>query len=295
MDSLVRSFLLARQADGCTTKTLRWHTTALTCFYDWLEAEGNSTDPEEWTTHLLRAYVLFLQTKPTSKGTTLSGTSVTTYVQSLKAYTRWLYLEEVTDRDVAAKLKKPRVPDTQKQPYSNDELKWMLAVVKGNLRDHAILSLLIDCGLRASELCQLKVSDANTAQGLLIVRQGKGRKDRVVPMSPQTIRVVRKFASTRPSDGYLFATVKRDCFTAGSLLQLVQRVGKAAGVSNVNVHRFRHTFALSWLRNNGDVMTLQKVMGHSNLSTTQVYLSLNTEDLQRGHATASPLSNLSRR
>lgn len=295
MDSLVRSFLLSRQADGCTVKTLRWHETALTCFYDWLSGEGHGTDPEEWDTNLLRAYVLYLQTKQTHKGTTLSGTSVTTYVQSLKAYTRWLYLEEITSRDVAGRLRKPRVPDTQKQPYSNDELKRMLAVVKDNPRDYAIITLLIDCGLRASELCNLKVTDANTAQGLLIVRQGKGRKDRVVPMSPKTIRVVRKFAATRPPDGYMFSTVKRDCFTAGSLLQLIQRVGKAAKVPNANVHRFRHTFALAWLRNDGDVMTLQKVMGHSNLSTTQVYLSLTTEDLQRGHATASPLSNLSRR
>ena len=168
-------------------------------------------------------------------------------------------------------------------------------MVKGNLRDYASLTLLIDCGLRGSELCNLKVTDANTAQGLLIVRQGKGRKDRVVPMSPQAIRVVRKFAATRPSDGHLFATAKRERFTAGSLLQLVQRVGKAADVTNANVHRFRHTFAIAWLRNNGDVMTLQRVMGHANLSTTQVYLSLTTEDLQRGHATASPLSSLCRR
>ncbi|HLU36207.1 MAG TPA: hypothetical protein VKZ61_10575, partial [Thermomicrobiales bacterium] len=97
----------------------------MTCFYDWLSGEGHGTDPEEWDTNLLRAYVLYLQTKQTHKGTTLSGTSVTTYVQSLKAYTRWLYLEEITSRDVAGRLRKPRVPDTQKQPYSNDELKRM--------------------------------------------------------------------------------------------------------------------------------------------------------------------------
>ena len=76
---------------------------------------------------------------------------------------------------MAARLRKPRTPETQKQPYSRDELKRLLAAARPNPRNHAILTLLIDCGMRVSELCNLKAKDANTGQDVIIVRQGKGR------------------------------------------------------------------------------------------------------------------------
>jgi site-specific recombinase XerD len=171
----------------------------------------------------------------------------------------------------------------------------MLAVVKRNHRDHAILSTLIDCGLRANEVCQIKVDDLYFHQLLIHVKQGKGRKDRVVPMSAQAARVLTKHIAKRDNDSpYLFSTVKSEQFSPNSLLQLVRRVAKAADVENPTVHRFRHCFALSWLRNGGDVMTLQRVMGHADLATTRVYLALTTEDLQRSHQSASPLAHLLR-
>lgn len=293
MDALIQAFLVSRQSDGCTPKTIRHHVVSLNNFKQWATAQSLSGDPQTWSTQTLRTYVMYLQTKKTPSGKVLSGYSVTTYVQSLKTWLKFLYEEEFTDTDLGARLKKPRTPQTQKQPYTNDELKRMLAAVKSNARDHAILTLLIDCGLRANELCNLQPSDVNLNQLLIHVKLGKGRKDRVVPMSLQAAKVVSKYL-VKHQGVFLFSTAKREQFSPNSLLQLVQRVGMAANVSKPSVHRFRHCFALSWLRNGGDVMTLQKVMGHADLKTTQGYLALSTDDLTKAHLTASPLMRLTK-
>lgn len=292
MDTLVQAFLIARQADGCTPKTLRHYRISLKNLSEWLSAEGLPRDPHEWDTTLLRQFVLHLQDKKTPSGKPLSGYSVTTYVQAVKTFVKWLYDEDLIDNDIGARLKKPRPPQTQKQPYSDDELRRFLAVSKPSPRDHAIISILIDCGLRANEVCQLTKEDVNFDQFLIIVRQGKGRKTRVVPMSPLAARAIMKHIAKNEPVHFLFATRDHETFTPNSLLQLVRRLGAKAEVPNPTVHRFRHSFALAWVRSGSDILTLSKVLGHSDPNTTRMYVFLATEDLQRTHINASPLQHL---
>lgn len=289
---LIDAFLLHRRASGCSIKTLDWHEASLRKFQRWLSDENQ--DVATWNPILLRSYVVHLQNETSVRGKPLSGHTITSYTSSLLAFLRWLYEEEITPTNLALKLKKPRLPDLVKEAYSEDEVRRLLKAAD-TPRDIAVICLLLDSGVRAAELCNLTIHDVVLDQRMLVVRTGKGRKDRVVPFSPQTARAINRYLLRRAEDtDILFPSAKGGKLLPNSLKQLVQRIAKRANVEGATVHRFRRTFATFWLRNGGDLMTLKVLMGHADLSTTAVYLHLTNEDLQRSHSAASPLSHLKR-
>lgn len=197
MHPLVRAFLLSRQADGISPRSVEWHEESLRKFTKWLSDNGHPMDAEQWTIQLLREYVAYLQ------GTSLASATVTSKVQSLLAFTRWLHEEEFTPTNIGARLKKPKPLGKQPTPFTNAELKSLLLVSKESHRDHAPVALLIDCGLQANELCSLRVEDVFLDQGLLKVT-GKGNKQRVVPYSPFTAKVLAKWMARSPATEFVF-------------------------------------------------------------------------------------------
>lgn len=282
MDSYVRAFLISRQSDGVSQTTLDWHRYSLLSFSRWLDDAHRN--PETWNPTMLREYIIHLQQSD------LVASTVTNKVQSLLAFTRWLHEEEFTETNVGARVKKPKAPFLQKQPYTPAELKAMLEVSRGNPRDHAIIALLIDTGVRANELCMLRSDDVFLAQSMLKVH-GKGGKDRIVPMSVKSAKVLSKWMSKHQAE-YVFPSEQSEHLTPNSLLKIVKRIGNRAGVTDVYCHRFRHSFALAYLRNGGSAIALQRLLGHSSLTMTTVYVAFSSHDLVEQHAHASPLMKL---
>lgn len=289
MHSYVRAFLVSRQADGLTASSLEWHEMSLRSFTRWIEANNHPTDPELWNPPLIREYVVHLQTAD------YSGWTVTNKVQSLLAFTRWLHEEGFTEKNVAERVKKPKPPQTQRQPFSDDELRKLIKASQTNTRDAAIVALLLDTGIRANELCTLQLDDVIQSQQLVKV-YGKGKKERIVPYSPHTDKLLKRWLlKGRTSEGaYLFHTERSSKFNPRSLHKLMERIGQRAHVEQCYPHRFRHTAAINMLRNGMDPLTLQRVLGHTTLQMTMKYVALNTTDLQNAHATASPMMNLLR-
>lgn len=288
VSKFIDAFLTAKRADGVSSTTVDWHRYSLQSFTRWLDENDHPHDPNRWKLPMLRAYVVHLQTSG------LKGWTVTNKVQSLKAFLRWLYLEDLIDDDIQARLKKPAPPSTQKVPFYDVELKRILkAAQASSLRDHAIVCLLLDTGIRANELSCAKLDDLIQEQNLLKVL-GKGNKERIVPMSVHTARVLNKYLlKERDSDSpYLFTTTRAEKFTPSSLHKLLARLGAKANVDDVHPHRFRHTFALSILRNGLDPLTLQRLLGHTTLTMTNHYVAMTTHDLSSRHAASSPLAHL---
>jgi site-specific recombinase XerD len=300
MRQLISAFLLDRQAEGCTANTLAWHESSLTLFRQWVEQEGHPTDPTAWTPTLLRAFIVDLQSRTSKRGKPLSGASINSYVGSLLAFVRWLHQEDFIEDDLASRVKKPKKPQVQKHPYSDDELIRLLDAAKQTahgLRDYAMLCILLDCGLRASELTNLTLDAVIPAQHLLYVRYGKGQKDRVVPFSPDTARALNRYLlRARHGDSpFVFLSDRGSCLTPNSLRQLIGRIAKSANVEGANVHRFRRSFAVSFLRNGGDSLILQRLLGHTSLTMVNVYVTLATDDLEKSHQAASPMRHLRKR
>ena len=209
------------------------------------------------------------------------------------------------------KVQRPRAPKRQPLPYSEDEVRRLLAAcdfaapwgqgqVKSKrataLRDRAMLLVMVDTGIRASELCNLRIGDYDRTTGRLLVKDGKGGKERAV-FAGATARaaiwrylVERRKAEDagRAADDALFATSTNRALTRSNLLHLVTRLASRADVPAANLHRFRHTFAVTFLRNGGNVYALQNLLGHHDLDMVRQYVRLVEADVQQAAKSASP-------
>lgn len=157
-------------------------------------------------------------------------------------------------------------------------------------RDKAILLFLLDTGARASEVCNLRIHDI----GILGARVlGKGAKERVVPLSEATRQAIDEYLAVRkakPSD-MLFTTVQGRPITRYTLASIIGRIARRAEVPGAHPHKFRHTFAVNFLRNGGDIFSLQAILGHETLEMVKQYVAIAKMDIQRAHAKASPVKN----
>lgn len=293
MNPLVRAFIMDRKSQNMSAKTIRWHTHSLQKFTDYLE-QSNNLVPTQWTRSTMREFIVHLQDSG------LSEASVRTCVNSVWAFVRWIYEEGYIDENIVAKVKKPKVSKKQKESISSSDLLKILDAASRTInkeRDVAIILLMVDTGLRAQEICNLTVGDFHHEESLILVREGKGKKDRLVPIDTRAAMAIYKYlGKKRPlnlkKDEPLFLSKRHTFLTTFGLNQLIHRLEKKAGLDGVHPHRFRHTYALHYLRNGGDALSLQRVLGHTTLDVTRIYVNMMTEDLSRVHEIASPVKHL---
>lgn len=159
------------------------------------------------------------------------------------------------------------------------------------LRDRALILVLLDTGIRASELTALRMRDYEPKRGQLIIHHGKGDKKRVVFLGSAARQGVWRYLATRPAakqDDPLFATREGAHMQRTGLRLLIFRIGQRAGVPDAGVHRFRHTFAVNFLRNGGNLLALQDLLGHERMDTVRIYAKQAEVDLERQQKGASP-------
>lgn len=161
-------------------------------------------------------------------------------------------------------------------------------------RDRAILLVLLDAGLRASELCDLVIEDYDVKQGRLHIRHGKGNKGRYVYLGESARKALWRYFAERhnvqPTEP-LFRTWRGNHMDRNALRHMIQNCADRAGVPAATVHRWRHTFAINYLRNGGNVLELQRLMGHERTDTLRIYVDLAQTDLQDAQRRASPADN----
>lgn len=162
-------------------------------------------------------------------------------------------------------------------------------------RNHAIFSTFIFTGLRKQELLNLKFTDVDIENLTVFVRQGKGNKDRVVPMSYTLAQTLKRYKDERKrlnkTNPEFFSSLRGNIgFTDNGLKKLVDQVRKSSGIF-FTVHKLRHTFATLMLEGGCDIYSLSKMMGHSAITTTTIYLSASAEHL-RSQMTKHPLNDL---
>jgi integrase/recombinase XerD len=167
-------------------------------------------------------------------------------------------------------------------------------------RDQAIILTLVDTGLRALELCSLKIEDFDPKRGKLEIKHGvqggaKGGKGRSVYLGKTARAAVWRYLAGREDeneqDAPLFAVSRSRPFTPGSLRHLIKRTAERAGVKDAYPHKFRHTFAITYLRAGGDVFTLQILLGHGSLDMVRHYARIAQVDVEQAHRKASPADN----
>ena len=217
----------------------------------------------------------------------------------LRSFYRHLRREQVIDHDPTADLRAPRKTQRLPKVLSRGEVAQLLAAPRGTgaaaLRDRALLELMYACGLRATEAVSLEVGDLDLKHGVLRAR-GKGSKERLVPVGREAIGAVRAYLERgRPAlvgtheAGHLFVNRRGTGLTRQGLYKIVQRHARTAGLEDrMSPHTLRHTFATHLLAGGCDLRAVQEMLGHADISTTQVYTHLSAERLRDVYHRAHP-------
>jgi len=169
-------------------------------------------------------------------------------------------------------------------------------------RDRAILETLYSTGMRRSELIHLQLHDLDTERGTVIIRQGKGQKDRMVPVGERAILWIEKYLAelrpalvAAPDPGALFLTSYGEPFTPGRLTQLVGRIVRRSGIGKTGAcHLFRHTMATLMLEGGADIRFIQQMLGHARLTSTEIYTQVSIRALKTIHNATHPGARLRR-
>jgi site-specific recombinase XerD len=233
----------------------------------------------------LRAWLLELRD-------TLAPESIAGYVRGLKAFGNWCAAEELAAAGGFRGLRRPKVPHRLIAPFSDPELRSLLALA--DERERALALVLLDTGLRLSELASLRVGDVRPDGTLHVM--GKGAKERIVPIGASARRALVRYLATRAgvaAGDPLFCGRWGRAFSARGIQLAIARLGRRAAVrTRCSPHTFRHTFAHGYLVNGGDVFSLQQILGHATLDMVRRYVSLSEADLVARHRTASPADRL---
>lgn len=299
------------KALGYTQATLAVRGWVLGRFAQWASERGVSV-AGELAPQVVERYQRYLAQHRKEDGQPLGQRTQRTWLVALRTFGRWLLREGLVEESPVGNLIMPRVGYALPRGWlSAGQAEVVLAQPQllgrrkvAMLRDRAILETLYSTGLRRLELVRLKVSEVDFAAGAVLVRQGKGRKDRVVPIGERALLWVSKYLEEarercvrqRVDEGWLFLTERGGPLSVKLLSDLVTRYVTASGVGKVgSCHLFRHTCATVMLENGADIRHVQEQLGHACLQTTQVYTHVSIRKLKEVHAATHPTARLAPR
>jgi integrase/recombinase XerD len=289
---LFETFLTARKAEGVAKRTLEYYREKLTVFLAYCEAQA-VTQIQDVTADLLRRFMLKLAETHNQGGQ--HG-----FYRAVRAFLRFIEAEEVLPQwhSPTQKVKAPRV---ELQPIEGAPLEDISALIEIcnktefiGARDTALLLALLDTGARVTEFLSIDIADVEA--GTILLKHTKGKRPRTVYLSIRTRKALRSYLRMRQdSNPALWVSKNLDRLTYDGLRAILTRRAKLAGLAVVpSPHDFRRAMAINYLRNGGDVFTLQIILGHKSLAVLRRYLALTERDTQEAHAKYSPVDNLAK-
>lgn len=285
---------------GLSRNTLEAYRSDLQQYGAFLDRAG--LDPLAVTTADLRGFVSEIQS---GNGTAAAPATVQRKVACLRSFYRQLRREQILEHDPTADLRGPRLGARLPKVLSRDEVQALLRQPKGTspvaLRDRALLETMYACGLRASEAIALERSQVDLDAGILRTR-GKGSKERIVPIGSAALRSLRQYLDKgRPGlvglrdEPRVFVNARGEGLSRQGLYKIIQRHARAAGLERkMSPHTLRHTFATHLLAGGCDLRSLQEMLGHADIGTTQIYTHLSPERLREVYFEAHPRAQIER-
>ncbi len=288
----------------------------------WVAWNGD-VEIAEVTSKNIRDYLVYLRTEYVPQRITgnnnkrLSSKSIRNIWIGLSSFFHWAS-DEFQIPNPMKQVPAPKFTLPEVVPYTKEEVEALLKAAEYSAeaktenrrsfrmalpqryKSVAILLTLLDCGARANELCSLRIADYEPKTGKLFIRHGvdggaKGGKGRTVFLGKVARRALWRYLATR-EDGEdptapLFVDANGRPITKNSLRLFINRLGKKAGVKHAYSHRFRHTFAITYLRSGGDIFTLKSILGHNSLQMVEHYARIAEVDVENAHRRASPADN----
>lgn len=228
----------------------------------------------------------------------LSARSIHRQLSAIRSFYRYLVRQGLSEHNPAVAVQAPKTEKRLPSTLDVDQTNALLDATPEDTfvasRDRAIMELLYSSGLRVSELAALDLRDIDFAEQLVHVIAGKGGKGRIVPMGSQAITAIKHWLEMRDRRGFfseqaLFVSQQGRRLGVRSIQQRLSYWGKRLGISDkVHPHRLRHAFASHMLESSGDLRAVQELLGHADISTTQVYTHLDFQHLAKVYDAAHP-------
>ena len=306
MHVLMEQYLASIEARNYSAESIRLYRFSIHILIAWCRERGIDA-LQEITRPVLERYQRSVYHFRKKNGEPLTIRSQLTRLRPLKGWFRWLARQNHILHNPASELEMPRVENRLPRHILNvEEAETVLAqpetATAEGLRDRAILETLYATGMRRMELANLKAHDIDYERGTVMIRQGKGKRDRHIPIGERALAWLAKYMrEVRPGflvlsdDGTVFLTALGSGFERWQMTQMVSRyVHKAKIGKTGSCHLFRHTVATLMLENGADIRMIQELLGHVSLETTQMYTRVSINMLKRVYTATHPGANLNR-
>ncbi|WP_139994543.1 tyrosine-type recombinase/integrase [Paenibacillus paridis] len=307
LETQIERFLQAKRIEKRSPKTIITYAQTLNQFREWFETQND----REMNSELMRDYVHYLTfekvswddhpTSPSGK-VGLSPRTVNNSIRNIKVFFNYLMKERIIKQSPLEAINyQKEEKDTFELFTDEDVLKLLSApnrrVYTGH-RDYCMMLVLIDGGLRVKEMTNLKISDIDFKLRQVTIRAeiSKTNTTRVIPLSQLTIKEIEKlieYMNVEEND-YLWLTQFGNRYFGDTFAKMLKLYAKRVGVTGARVspHTFRHYMAVKFLRGGGDPIALARILGHTSLNMTQVYVRFTGTDLREQHDMASPVTSL---
>ena len=273
--------------------TAEAYTSDLADFVRFLTEHHPTVAPEKVTSEIIRSYILDLTDRVADErlGTTYSATSQSRRLSSLRSFFHLLLVDNQISEDPTEGIEGPKTGRYLPDVLTVKEVEAIIDATSHTgtqaVRNRAIVELLYGCGLRVSELTSLRLSDLFFKEELVRVAEGKGGKQRWVPINEEAMRRVEEWLSERATmdialrdSERVFVSYQGKALSRQSVFKMVRQAALIAGISKeLSPHSFRHSFATHLLEGGASIRQVQEMLGHSNLNTTEIYTHLNLNRL----------------
>lgn len=290
---VLEKFLLNQKVINNSEETIKYYKKRIGYFISFV----NDVDINELSIDNYNSYVIYLQNKINDKGFPLSSATIKTTLNAVKIFLKFSFDNKYMLIPIYRNIKPYKQNKKAIVVLSNEEINILLSSQNEftiiGLRNLLAISLMLDAGLRVSEVVNLDVTDVNKELGVIKVF-GKGRKERLVPLTDSITRYFDKYVFLTSSfSGALFRDFSTgERLTTSGISQILRRIKKQVGFQKLHPHYLRHTFATLFLVNGGDPVHLQLILGHTTLYMTEHYLHLANQMTLQKQKKFSPLSNI---
>lgn len=289
-------YLTEKEAHNLAPKTLFNYKQSVEMFFDFC-GYNDTTSTEEVNQQAIYQWI------NTSKLKGVKPSSINHYLRDVRAFLYWCMDDARKYIDPPFKVKQIEAQEEQLKMFEDEEIEALLEKPRRKdafteWRTWAIVNWVLATGNRAATICDVKISDVSFSKKEIALGHTKNKKAQIIPLSSsletalkEYIRIWRKEA---PSDGWLFPNIGEQKLTTNALRLSFSRYCANRGVAKSNIHGLRHNFAKGWVRNNGNMFALQKILGHSTLDMTRRYVKLFSEDIKEDYDRYSPLDSIKR-
>ena len=303
-DYYIEDFMLYCVSKNLSKKTMKSYEQTLKLFQLYMEKEQGIKEIDKVTSKQIREYISYLKergkytiqvanadiNRPESRadnGKDISITTINNYLRNIKVFYNYLEEEHIIDDNPTRRIKQLKQTIEKKEPLTKDEVRRLLGAydttVFHEYRDYMTTKLLLSVGARIGETLSLDIDDLDFRNNTILFKDTKNKKEKLSYMTPKLSGELKKWISYKErysSNDYLFPTTKNTKMTVQNFEQNLKRTSKKIGLE-VSPHRLRYTFANDFLKAGGSIYVLSKLLDHSSVKVTEIYLNFSRDDIRQ--------------